>query len=1086
MRFASLKVESFQSIRHAAIDFIPGLNVIYGPNDLGKSTLVAAVRAALLVVPNSTEAQKYDSWHSDDSPRVELTFIDHEGHYWRVRKTFASSPSAELFHSKDGRTFAVDCKARQVEEKLRTMLGWGIPPPGGKGAPRGALDSFLGNVLLAEQTKTDAIFECSLVTDRDETGKVRLLRALAALAQDPLFKEVLATAQQEVDQYFTQTGRRKRGQSSKFTAASDYVKKLEDDLQRLRNELEESIAIENDLQERREQRTRAMERLHEARTRLEWVEAAGRLRTAQQALKEIDDEFRRLADSNAVVKALEERLSLKERELEAAQAECEVAEAAVRTAEEAYRYATSDDVAREQELRKTKLGAAFAELSRQIGEAERHTERIDAAIAAREGVIKERHAVKIAEMAVESAIYERDRLAEAVRTGVAEVEVTRAVVAFTRWRQAVKAAEEANRARTEAADALASADTDDAKATLIEREIASAEELLRGQYARLPDAAQLETMERLQRELEIAEAALGGGMSVSVRPAPSVTVRTRADRAEIVEINVARQVEADRTMELAVSDVVEIEILAGGVEKRAAVERLRRKWDDEVSPLIAAAGATDLAGLRTLRENASDAESQLLDRRREAEALRANARGLRERASLLEKTASAARTSAGEVEQRRSALGQHEPADLERHFVKLGNPSEVEAESRHEVAQRQQTKIEKDLAVAEQKAESARSELADSRNRLSETELRFGETLAAVGLQENDLTTAASECVTAIDRLSRNRAEITNELEALNVNADRAVEEADRMLQNAKAAYSAAQQNRDGVVMARDALRSEHDTQRGARDVIRDAVAKRDRNVAVALVETCEREMASLASGSPTGTWDLDSVKRDLDVAQHNYDRAKEELDRKEGALALVGGNALREDIARLDEAYDAARIRERELEIDADAWKLLHETLRAVENEEGVHLGRALAGPVADRLGELTGGRYANLRMDTGLKTQSIEVTGANVPGEIVLEGLSVGTRDQLSVLIRLTIADQLRSAIVLDDHLVHSDSTRLTWFRDVLQRTAINAQVIVLTCRVHDYVAADELPTDGVMRDLDAGTIRVIDASRAIARYI
>lgn len=69
-------------------------------------------------------------------------------------------------------------------------------------------------------------------------------------------------------------------------------------------------------------------------------------------------------------------------------------------------------------------------------------------------------------------------------------------------------------------------------------------------------------------------------------------------------------------------------------------------------------------------------------------------------------------------------------------------------------------------------------------------------------------------------------------------------------------------------------------------------------------------------------------------------------------------------------------------------------------------------------------------------------------------MAALSVGTRDPLAALIRLTIAGHLRSAVVLDDHLVHSDLARLQWFREALQKTAVNAQVIVLTCRAEDYV--------------------------------
>ena len=47
MRLLSLTVEHFRCVRKASLDFVPGLNILFGPNDLGKSSLVRAMRAAL-------------------------------------------------------------------------------------------------------------------------------------------------------------------------------------------------------------------------------------------------------------------------------------------------------------------------------------------------------------------------------------------------------------------------------------------------------------------------------------------------------------------------------------------------------------------------------------------------------------------------------------------------------------------------------------------------------------------------------------------------------------------------------------------------------------------------------------------------------------------------------------------------------------------------------------------------------------------------------------------------------------------------------------------------------------------------------
>jgi len=105
----------------------------------------------------------------------------------------------------------------------------------------------------------------------------------------------------------------------------------------------------------------------------------------------------------------------------------------------------------------------------------------------------------------------------------------------------------------------------------------------------------------------------------------------------------------------------------------------------------------------------------------------------------------------------------------------------------------------------------------------------------------------------------------------------------------------------------------------------------------------------------------------------------------------------------------------EHNLEIDYDSWALLRKTLLEAEQEEGVHLGRVLGDPIVQRFTDLTAGRYGRLSLGPDLETNKISVAGE---GRSV-GALSVGTRDQLSIIFRLTLAEQLGSAVVLDDQL-------------------------------------------------------------------
>jgi hypothetical protein len=1082
MRFVKLEVDSFRAIRHASLEFGAGLNVVYGPNDLGKSTLAAAIRAALLVVPGSAEGSTYESWHSADGPRVELTFLDAEGHYWRVRKSFGSPTKAELLHSKDGLTFTLDCKAREVEEKLRAMLAWGIPSPG-KGAPR-SIDSFLANALLADQTSTDAILQSSIAGDPDDTGKVRLTKALASLAEDPLFKKVLAVAQKEVDDYFTQSGQRKRGRASKFTAAAEEVKKLDDELRELRAGLERSSTIQTELQVSREARASAQERLNDGRTRLARVEVHARLSAAKEQLREIDAEAARVDSQRAELQALEARVRESEAALAAAQERCDAAEAAVRAAQEAQRKASSEDSAREQELRRERLKSEAAQLAVQVSEDARQQERVRAAVAARADHARARETVASAEAAVASAIRNRDRLREKSEVLATDVEAARAMAVFARRHQVLKADEEADRARTEAASSRATAEANEARATALDAEVVRANAALAKQLRRLPPAAELELLEQLQRERELAEAALGGGISVTLRPSSSLAICSRVDQEEARDVDVtgALELAAERTLHLAIADLVEVDILAGSAEKRKQVETLLAQWRKSALPVLKTAGVSSLAEVRALHAALATEQQRIAGLQRDAEQLRTAAKSLREMAAVHDQKG-ASSVSADDRQRLDAALGDHDRETLARRFTNLGSPSETKANDLHAALAKQHAALSADLTKTEAAVQRAQDQLADAQRRASEAEAAFASRVGELAVAANELDAVAATYAANIRALQEAQAANAAQMQALTADAGREITKAAAALEQAQAALVRANGERDAMAAKRDTLRNEHGVKTGALEALREQVARLDRESAALLVAKHERELAAYpADGTPLT--DLATATRDVETAQREYERAKEELDRKEGALSQVGGNALRDEVSRLEEARAAAQLRERALEIDADAWKLLHETLRTVENEEGVHLGRALAGPVAARFEELTAGRYRALRLDASLQAEGLQTADAN-DDDNVLAALSVGTRDQLAALVRLTIADQLRSAVVLDDHLVHSDLARLHWFRDVLQKTAINAQVIVLTCRAEDYVRTDELPVDSVTRDVAAGTIRTIDAARVVMRY-
>jgi hypothetical protein len=211
-------------------------------------------------------------------------------------------------------------------------------------------------------------------------------------------------------------------------------------------------------------------------------------------------------------------------------------------------------------------------------------------------------------------------------------------------------------------------------------------------------------------------------------------------------------------------------------------------------------------------------------------------------------------------------------------------------------------------------------------------------------------------------------------------------------------------------------------------------------------------------------------------------DAVDREIQRAHGALAQVGGAVARERLRDAIEAFELAERQEREVEEEYEAWKLLLEQMKEAEREQASHLGQALAPSIAGRFQALTQRRYENVRLSAHLGTEGVVVAGT----VRATERMSVGTREQLSTLYRLSLAEHLKTMVVLDDQLVQSDETRMDWFRALLQEKARSFQIVVFTCRPDDYLAPGSMVPGGdvCFLDCDGGFVRAVDLGRALRR--
>jgi DNA repair exonuclease SbcCD ATPase subunit len=244
VRILKLEVENFRAMRAASVSFGSGLNVVHGPNDLGKSTLAEAVRAALLVPTKSKEGKSYIRWDDSAPARVSLTF-ESGGKLCRVRKTFGSGFQSVLERSDslDPARFREIAHGGGVEGMLRELLCWGISPPGGKGAPTKAT-SYLVTALLGRQGEVQSILNASLADDKDDTGRALVTNALGVLGKDPLVVRLVERLSERVDGIFTPGEKFKKTADSPLVKLQEHLKVQEDHLRDLTDADSKGKAIE--------------------------------------------------------------------------------------------------------------------------------------------------------------------------------------------------------------------------------------------------------------------------------------------------------------------------------------------------------------------------------------------------------------------------------------------------------------------------------------------------------------------------------------------------------------------------------------------------------------------------------------------------------------------------------------------------------------------------------------------------------------------------------------------------------------------------------------------------------------------------
>ena len=203
-----------------------------------------------------------------------------------------------------------------------------------------------------------------------------------------------------------------------------------------------------------------------------------------------------------------------------------------------------------------------------------------------------------------------------------------------------------------------------------------------------------------------------------------------------------------------------------------------------------------------------------------------------------------------------------------------------------------------------------------------------------------------------------------------------------------------------------------------------------------------------------------DETLEQLQARMDRLEKAIEERREKRGNLDVeISGLRSRVEASEGGGIDEVIQQKNRELELcqeeirrskrEVDVLTLLLSTLRGAEREAK----ELYMSPVVNRLRPYLQLLFpgANIAIDENLKITGVVREGGY---EEPFHHLSMGTQEQIAVLVRLAFAEMLveqgqPATVVLDDALVFSDDHRMDRMFDILNISAKSIQILIFTCR-------------------------------------
>ena len=884
---------------------------------------------------------------------------------------------------------------------------------------------------------------------RHKSGRDRLTEALQAIAQDPLFTRMLTATQGKVDEAFTNTGKKKRGRASPFTEIADEVRKAADEEAALEASLGTSDTARERITGLMDERLRQDARFTDTKTLLVKLKGAADKKTeaegARRELEQIEDLIRRVAETVKEEARIQKDLGDLDEERKEATAKVSAARSSYQEAQRAHEEMKTASSEQKRKLEQAELEKSQLTLEgrkRELSDKETALASIQTLVDAAKDLEQR---LTLEKQTLAGRAEELDASKKTADEAATNLRLLNAIGDWLELKEVQKQ--------------LQDVESDAERANIAWQQIQTKREeaatLAAKQAERqLPDDDTLSQLEELQNQLRTAEASAGVGLSMVVTPEHSFEARLSRDgeAPQSLRFSQEKDFQAEREIRLEIPGLASFTVTGGKADSRERLSTLKQEWNARAKPVFAAAKAATLEELRKAsREHHQD---QLARQQLEQEIV-----------ALEAQITAAGDTGDTKAQQLRAQLAALEealaPFDrdvLEKQGASIGSSSRAELRGQIDTNRRQMEEAKRAAAALDVENAREETQLQSLAHDCDEASRKRDVTLEEYGA---DWSSKLQKVRADLSQISSDEREVREKIQDLTVgktgqlrDAEERLEKTQRLQEQAEEKLGIVEQDIVELKTALGACQGRLHERRHAAEQEDEAGARLSGARIEKELEALESDVRALGHTGPLDVNAVEATEDQLGKEQTELRQVERSLAEAKGALSQTGGDVSRERLEAARERHKRLRERESELDTEYGAWKLLLDTLHDAEQDQATHLGESIVAPITERFQELTGERYGQLELGPNMETAGIEAAGDQRP----VDTLSVGTREQLATIFRLSLAEQLKSVLVLDDQLAQTDGVRMKWFREKIQESARKIQIVVFTCRPEDYLGEND----------------------------